>query len=240
MDTMSLDFNPEDPFPLIEGMRYSYEEAKSHSRQADHWLKLKTYRTEQKIRLRSSPRKPAWDHNITPWEDDVVLTEQEWSGLEVQALLTPYYEIRSLLALLPLQKGQRVVDLGCAYARMGHVIGAHYPDTYFTGYEIAEERVKEAKRILEKFDYPKVEVIQQDLSESDFKPIPADYYFIYDFGTPQSIQKSLNDLREVALSRSVHVIARGGRSRHLIFQGHAWLCEVHPPRNFPRFTIFRS
>lgn len=238
---MSIEFNPEDPFPLIQNMNYSYEQAKSHSRQADHWLKLKTHRTEKKIQSRLVVAKPRWDADESEIHEAATLpSEQEWSGLAVQALLTPYWEIRSLLNLLPLQSHQRVVDLGCAYARMGHVIGAHYPEVYFTGYEIADERVQEAKRILARFNYPRVEVLQQDLSEPNFAPIVADYYFIYDFGTPQSVQKSLNDLKEIAQTRSIQVIARGRLSRHLIFQGHAWLCSVHPPQNHSHFSIFTS
>lgn len=237
---MPVNFEPCDPFPLVPNMDYSYEEAKSHSRLADHWLELKTYRTEMKIRTRLAQHKSKRNDKSENEYNEQVYNEQEWSGLAVQALLTPYFEIRSLLDLLPLQANQRIVDLGCAYARMGHVVGAYYPDLSFTGYEIAEERVREAQRVLKKFNYPRVEVLQQDLSLAEFTPAAADYYFIYDYGTAQSVQKSLLDLKNIALTKKIHVIARGRLSRQMIFQRHAWLCEVNPPQNFPLFTIFSS
>ncbi|MEK6772866.1 MAG: class I SAM-dependent methyltransferase [Bdellovibrionota bacterium] len=238
---MFIEFNPNDPFPLYSAMDYNYEDAKSHSRQADLWLKLKTHRTEKRIQTRLLVPKTRWDaEQNEPNESLPMHPEQEWSGLAVQTLMTPYWEIRSLLNILPLEDNQHIVDLGCAYARMGHVIGTHYPSLFFTGYEISSERVTEAQRILKRFDYPRIEVVQQDLSDPEFAPVPADYYFIYDFGTSQSVQKSLNDLKKIATSRRIQVIARGGISRNLIFQRHSWLCDVHPPKNYSHFSIFRS
>ena len=175
----------------------------------------------------------------SPMDPDTIPT-QNWAGLSVQAFQTPYVEIRSVLDMLSLQKNQIIVDLGCAYGRMAHVVGLCYPEVSFLGYEVSNERVVEAKRCLKQFSYPNVEIKCMDLSEKYFELKWADVFFMYDFGSQKAIEKTVNDLQGLALKKELCVVARGKSSRHVIHSQHPWLAEVNKPQHFEHFSIYRS
>jgi hypothetical protein len=197
--------------------------AKEHAIQVDAFLGLKAHAIE------SSLRKSDVDSSVP---------QEAWIGLDVQSFLTPYLEIRTALELLHMQPGDRLVDLGCGYARMAHIMGRHYPSRFFIGYEVIPERVQEAQRILAPFHYANVRVEQRDLVS--LGPEPAEHYFIYDYGSNHAISKTLRDLQEIARSRPIQVIARGRASRFLIHRDCPWLSEVQTPRHFDTFSIYRS
>jgi hypothetical protein len=209
-------------FEHLEHGSYTYAEAKEQAAKMDEQLGFRIQEIERSLQ-----------------KTDLKTQNQEaWIGLDVQSFSTPYWEIRTALELLQLQPADRVIDLGCGYGRMAHVIGRHYPSVFFIGYELLPERVQEAQRVLEPFHYANVRIEQRDLVQ--LAPIAAQHYFVYDYGSNQAIEKTLGDLREISSKQSIQVIARGRASRHLIFQNHPWLCEINPPRNFDTFTIFRS
>ena len=134
-------FDPQNPFPLIALDQYSYQEAKEHASLADEWIGFKMDPIEDLLIQKKNPVDP-----------DSIPT-QTWAGLSVQAFQTPYIEIRSILDLLHLQAHESVIDLGCAYGRMAHVMGFYYPENFFRGYEFSFERVVEARRCLNLFSY---------------------------------------------------------------------------------------
>ena len=103
-----IEFSVNDPFPLYSLDQYSYAEAKYHSEQVDQWLGLMSQ-----------------EHQIAAREG-----QQNWKDLPLQTLMTPYVEIRSILALLQPKAGELLIDLGCAYGRMAHVMGRHHPETH--------------------------------------------------------------------------------------------------------------
>jgi hypothetical protein len=209
-------------FEHLEHGTYTYAQAKEHAAKMDALLGFHIREIENSLHR----------------EEIKTQNQEAWIGLDVQSFSTPYWEIRTALELLKLQPADRVVDLGCGYGRMAHVIGRHYPSQYFIGYELLSERVKEAQRVLAPFQYPNVRIEQRDLVQSS--PIEAQHYFVYDYGNNQAIDKTLGDLRDISTKTPIQVIARGRASRHLIYQNHPWLCEIHPPRNFDTFTIFHS
>jgi precorrin-6B methylase 2 len=221
MDRIQFDF--ENPFPNLEFGSYSYAMAKEHAAQVDSFLGFNCHAIE------SSLQKPAAVASMP---------QEAWIGLDVQSFMTPYVEIRTALELMNLQAGDRLVDLGCGYARMAHIIGRHHPGIYFIGYELVRERVCEANRVLAPFQYANVRVEERDLTSS--APEEASHYFIYDYGSNLAIQKTLSDLQEVAKRRPIQVVGRGRASRMIIHRDHPWLCEVHPPRHFDTFSIFQS
>ncbi len=222
---MTIPFDPNNPYPLLENFP-SYREAQLHSRLVDEWLGLHVDETENKIAKNAG----------LSWEEH----RERWSGLNPDSLQTPYTEFRAILELLKLQPGQTVVDLGSGYARMGFVIGAHYPESFFVGYEIATERVQETQKALERFNYKNVKMLYQDLARSDFVPIQADYYFIYDFGSAQSIHKTLLDLKILAQQRAITVVGRGRACRDQIERRELWLSQLNKPEHFPHFSIYKS
>lgn len=217
-----ITFDPSDPFPLLPDADYKC--AQKHSTKVDEWLGLQTEKTEKEIKSISSSGKD----------------EQLWIGLPMRSMLTPYTEIRTLLSQLNPQVDERIVDLGAGYGRMGFVIGRHYEEVHFTGYEIVDERVVEANRCLQKLKHPRIQMRTADLSAPEFKPIDADVYFLYDFGTRAAIEKTLFDLRAIARACSIRVVGRGRASRDAIEREHPWLSQVHPPEHYDHYSIYRS
>lgn len=220
-----IPFDSKNPFPLLEPGSHTYREAQEHSAVVDAWLGFETERIEEELL------------------DDPGLTrdgQQLWVGLPIQALQTPYTELRFILDRIGLRAGQTLVDLGAGYGRLAFVIGRHAPDVRFIGYEFVRARVEEARRLIARFEYPNVEMHEADLSAFDFVPAEADAYFLYDYGTRAAIDKTLEDLKRVSLKKPIIVIGRGRASRDAIERGQPWLSQVIEPDHFDHFSIYRS
>ena len=202
--------------PTLED--YSYSEAQKFSHDLDLKLGFQIECVEKEI-LEKSP--------LTPW-----------AGLEPQALQTPYPEIRMMLSKLNLQLGERVIDLGAGYGRMGLVIVKFFPGVQFTGYEISPERVNEGARILHQMK--NVYLLQEDISRSDFKIPDVDVYFIYDFGDLESIVRVIDQLKSISMRRPIRVVGRGRRTRDHIERHEPWLSQVHTPLHCGNFSIYRN
>lgn len=216
-----MHFDPADPFPFFPLDSYSYDDAKAHAIEADRWLGLRIDEVEQELQKRAP----------TPGVEN-------WAWLSPQSFMTPYVELRSFLEELKPLPGQTVVDLGCAYARMGFVMRRHFPDAKFIGYELEAARVTEASRVLKPSENTKIEA--RDLTAKDFELPRADFYFIYDFGAQPAIAEILGRLRILAQSAPIQVIARGRGVRQQIHNRHPWLAEIQNPRHFQQLSIYRS
>lgn len=217
--------NPQDLFPQLPESSHSYTEGQEHSVLVDAHLGFRTEEIEKKLVKDWGPK---------TLESDV----QAWVGLPVQAMQTPYTEIRQILDLLSPPKDSTVVDLGCAYGRMALVVGQHYPDVNFIGYELIDERVQEGNRVLAPFNFRRCHLETADLSNVNFCPPLADFYFIFDFGSRPAIEKILNDLKKLSLQKPITVVARGRGIRNWIYQGHPWLYAMKEPKVFDHFSIF--
>lgn len=214
-------FDPRDPFPLLPVTGENYAEAKHHAAEVDAWLGFRIDETEASL---GAPPPGA----------------QTWQGLPPQAWQTPYVEIREMLHRVNPAPGATVVDLGCAYGRMAHVIHRHHPGTAFIGFELAAARVREGRRVLAPLNDPRLRLHEQDLADPSFAPPVADVFFIYDFGAADAVEKILQDLRAQARARAVILIARGRLTRNLVHSRHPWLAEVVAPEHTPHFSIYRS
>ena len=226
-----LKFTPNEPFPLLESSSHTYLEAQIHAAAVDAWLGLETEKIEKTLASQGCRARATGSMKVK---------QELWIGLAVKSLLTPYTEIRSLLKVLDPKAGETVVDLGAGYGRMGFVIARHYPQVHFVGYEYVGERVQESQRCLAHLKPGLVKMEHADLSSIDFTPQEADYYFIYDFGTPKAIEKTLHDLRRIAQRRTITVVGRGRSSRDIIERHHPWLSQVVQPRHFAHSSIYRS
>ncbi|HWU42161.1 MAG TPA: class I SAM-dependent methyltransferase, partial [Bdellovibrio sp.] len=184
----SIKFDPQNPYPLVTYEEHSYQEAQEHSVLVDQWLGFQTEQVEAQL-LKSSNYKTQADQDIPV---------QFWRGLPVQALQTPYCEIHWILTLLNPKENETVVDLGCGYGRMAFVLGQHFPKVNFVGYELVSERVAEGNRVLQHFPFPRAQILTQDLTDPNFKPLTAEYYFIFDFGSAPAVDKTLEDLKSIA------------------------------------------
>lgn len=228
-----LKFSSRNPFPLIRKNDKSITDARirAHSDQVDAYLGMQIEQVEKKLRadgcrLEAStfPGKP----------------QELWIGLAAKRFLTPYTEIRTILSLLKPKPGSTIVDLGAGYGRMGFVIGRHYPKNKFIGYEYVGERVKESRKCLKRLNHPLVKFRHADLSSLEFRPVTADYYFIYDYGTPEAISKTLIDLKKIAQEKPITVVARGRDSRDFIERHHPWLTKWELPKSYIYFSIYES
>lgn len=225
-EEVMLPFDPLDPYPWVPENSVSYEEEKNHSRQVDAWLGFEIDQVEASLLSR----------NRTPEGRSY----EAWTGLCPQSLMTPYTELRRVLKDLAPEAGERLVDLGAAYGRLGFVLGTHYPEVEFLGYELVQERVEEANRRLSAWKFPRVKLDQADLQSKGFQLVRADYYFLYDYGSPEAVTQTLMDLKKLAQTESITVVGRGRRSRDLIEKKHPWLSQVISPEHHPHYSIYRS
>lgn len=213
-----IEFSPEDPFPLVTGV--SYQDEQAHAALVDRWLGLRVDEIER---------------SLAGGAGAAGSRDRYWIGLPSRALLTPYTELRAMLARL--DSFGRVVDLGAGYGRMGFVIARHFPRVDFLGVEVVEARVTEGARALREFGAGG-RLVQGDLESIDVPE--ADTYFIYDFGSDRAIEKTLQDLRARASWAPVTVVGRGGATRDAIDKRHPWLSQVNEPRHFAHYSIYRS
>ena len=229
ISNLKISFSAADPFPLIEEKDYHYSSAQAHALLADQFFGFRISQIEAELAGK-----------IT----DSFQKKEEWIGLAPSALQTPYLEIRMLLDLVSPRKGETVIDLGAGYGRMGLVIAKHYPETSFIGYERSRERVEEGNRIISAGDfssaYASIRLVEQDLAAADFQLPEAEFYFLYDFGTLNSVKKILQSLKQVARSKKITVIGRGRRVRDEIERSERWLTEIVPATHHGNFSIYRS
>lgn len=221
---VTLAFDPRDPFPLLEERELAYAEAQEHAALADAWLDLRAEAVE-----RTLPRGALAGTG-----------QQLWLDLPVRGLLTPYVELRALLARLRPVPGSTVVDLGAGYGRLGFVVARHWPGVSFLGYEYVRERVAEGNRCLAAHGHALARLECVDLSAREFRPGAAGIYFLYDYGTRAAIEKTLQDLRHIARTLPLTVVGRGRASRDAIERRHPWLSQVVPPEHAPHASIYRT
>lgn len=227
-----LQFSSSQPFPYVSAAESLRADAKSHAQAVDNWLGLRTQQIESGLAekgCRNPPPSSSGQH------------QELWFGLDVQDLLTPYIELRCLLEFLRPRHGQKIVDLGAAYGRMAFVIARHFPGVQFTGYEYVGERVTEGRLAFKRAGILDSCLEHVDLSAREFSPQRADFYFIYDYGTMKSVDKTLYDLKrmtEVQLGKAPPIIvARGRHCRSLIQSRHLWLEGVF---ELGRTTFYRK
>lgn len=212
-----LPFDPADPFPLV-GPGISYEQEKQHSALVDAYLGLET--TAVEASLQPGPA-----------------GSETWQRQGPDTFLTPYSELRRMLALVNPRADWVVADLGAGYGRLGFVLHRHYALCDFVGVELVPERVAAGNRALESFG------AGAGLQVGDLfrqPPPPADLYFVYDFGAKEAIRATLERLRVAARDRVVRLVGRGRAVRDQIEREHPWLGEVVPPVQGGNFTYYRS
>jgi hypothetical protein len=222
-----LAFDPQDPFPLLAEDRHSYAEAQAHAALVDTWLGFDMEAIELTI---------AGDRSKNGSDG-----QESWVGLAIKSLLTPYTELRQIIERLQPRAGEAMIDLGAAYGRLGFVVAKHAPGVSFKGYELVAERAREGNRCLENFaPHALIQLETADLRSLEFKLPKAEYYFMYDFGSREAIDKILAELGALARIQPVTVVGRGGRTRDAIERHNPWLSQVHMPEHHPHYSIYVS
>ena len=223
-----IPFNPYDPFPLTS-VPISGEAAQFHASGADAWLGLRVEETEGRLFARDAGRTfRSEGHEI-------------WAEKGSAVFLTPYIELRLILAAAGFPETGFAVDLGAGYGRMGFVVGACFPRASWRGYELVAERAHEGARALAAHPFAaRCESHHADVSHASFEMPEADLYFIYDFGSLEAVRSAVEKIKAVASRRSVTVVGRGRLSRDHIERNQPWLSQVAKPTHFPTFSVYRS
>jgi hypothetical protein len=221
-----LQFLATDPFPLVADSGHTYAEAQLHSAEVDAWLGIEVDQAEADFSAESR---------------EIDASQNLWRDLPAKMLLTPYTELRWILSLLRPKPGELVIDLGAAYGRMGFVVARHFPEVRFIGYELAEPRVAAGRRAMMNHHLPPtIQLERADLSSPAFRPETAESYFLYDYGSRRAIQKTLDDLRAISLTRKIRVVGRGRAVRDAIERECPWLSQVQEPEHYSHFSIYSS
>ena len=143
---------------------------------------------------------------------------QAWIGLHPQALQTPYNDLYDVFFALRMHEIVRVVDVGCAYGRIGIVMSHFFPRAHFVGYEIVKRRAYEANRIFQKHALDNCEVVLTNILDAGFVLPEAQVYFIYDFGETSDIQRALSLILTRMESKQFYLVVRGERVEALLNQ----------------------
>lgn len=143
---------------------------------------------------------------------------QAWIGLHPQALQTPYNDLYDVFFALRIYEISTVIDVGCAYGRIGIVMSHFFPHAHFVGYEIVKPRVHEANRIFQKYALDNCKVVQTNILDVGFVLPEAQVYFIYDFGEISDIQRALSMILLRMASKQFYLVVRGERVEALLNQ----------------------
>src|SRR6476659_4118037 len=116
--------NPE----LFNSPDSSYEGRRLHSEQLDSMLGFKVQHIEDTLLKEAQEKHPEGSHKT--WGMSIHQGNQTWVGLSHQTLQTPYSELKQICELLNPRPGERVVDLGAGYGRLGLVLAGLFPEAY--------------------------------------------------------------------------------------------------------------
>jgi hypothetical protein len=126
--------------------------------------------------------------------------------------------LEALRHLKPLA-GERFVDLGSGFGRVGLIVGLTRPDIQFLGYEYVQHRVDAANLASQAFGLSAhVQFFTQDLFAKNFSIPDAEIYYLYDPFTTETYKHVLQQLRDISLRQKIAVFTRGN-ARH-------WLTEL--------------
>ncbi len=162
---------------------------------------------------------------------------ESWIGLNPQVLLTPYTELYEIFYLLKDHNIKSIIDIGCAYGRVGIVARAFFPEVKFTGYEIVKKRIIEANRINDLYDLD-MDIHNQNVLEDDFHLPDSSIYFIYDFSHFMHIKKILSQIEEKINNHPFILIAKGEDIRGIIQLFFPAFLIKHEPIYKKNWSIF--
>lgn len=201
----------------------SYTDQQKHSKLIDNLYGFEIESVEEMMKHRS----------LAKYHDYEI-----WSGLAPEQLQTPYDELRRVLRDCNFQDGESLVDLGAGYGRVGVILGEKFPNSSFTGIEIASERVVEGNRIFKEFGFINCELIAAEAQSMDIAA--AKVYFIYDFGLPSQIEQTLSKIAERAFKEEFYVVARGRGVRSIVNYKFPQLWSAFTPLHGETYSIYST
>jgi len=190
--------------------------SREHSKTIDHILGFRIIRIERKLiqQFRSFHLHENVESNKKLHSDNGEVGES-WVGLNPQVLLTPYNELYQIFDILKDYPIHSIIDIGCAYGRVGIVAKAFFPEVRFTGYEIVKKRITEANRISDRYDI-NLEILNQNVLDESFSLPEASIYFIYDFSHFLHIKTMLSIIEKKIGQHPFILVAKGENVRGII------------------------
>ncbi len=158
--------------------------------------------------------------------------------LDPGRFLTSYNDYVRIFAALNLKPGQKLVEIGSAFGRGALAFGVMAPQGSYVGYEIVEERFRQAERMADSFGLENVKFFKKDIFKSKIEC--ADYYFMFNPKEFDALTGLEDQLRECARQRPVMVIR--GRETPLPADQKKWLKSVtldDPWATNRKFEMFR-
>lgn len=151
-------------------------------------------------------------------KQDLQMKERLYEGAGV-GVQSGYSTVLTALKNLSLKPGDRFIDLGSGYGRVGLVVGLMHPEVDFVGYEFVPHRVKIASDSTERLEMQKhVHFHTQDLSLKEFQIPEAEIYYMYDPFSEETYGHVLSQLIEFSKQRKVMIITKGN--------ARGWLMDV--------------
>ncbi len=144
--------------------------------------------------LQTKARELVPEKHFDQWGPTLHDGAQTWIGLDFQILQTTYHDLKTLFDFIKPKAGERIIDLGAGYGRLGIYLHHFYPRTEFLGIELVQERVNEGNRLFSQLGSQNKKMQSIDLSKLDELP-EADIFFIYDFGSIDHIKHILSMLK---------------------------------------------
>lgn len=128
-----------------------------------------------------------------------------------------YSTVSAVLDRLNLNSGDRIIDLGSGYGRVGLIVGLLRPDLKFLGYEYVRHRVDISRATTKKFALEDhVRFLEQDLSLKSFRIPEAEVYYLYDPFSEDTYKYIVSQLVDLSRKRPVVIVTKGNARQWLI------------------------
>jgi hypothetical protein len=132
-----------------------------------------------------------------------------WLHLRTESYNTPYRVFRDSIASLNLPEGSVVVDMGSGLGRMGMVVGAHFPQFKYVGYEFHEFRLRPSSENANAFGFDNVQYIQADFSSPELNLVDGDvFFFYYPNNNPGVMAAAMEKIHQIAKRKKVRILIR--------------------------------
>lgn len=153
------------------------------------------------------------DHGMV---DPLKNTERLYAGAGV-GVQSGYSTILTALHNLKLNSGDRLIDLGSGYGRVGLVAGLMHDHINFTGYEFVQHRVDIANLASQNFNLSdRIKFLTCDLSNPDFQIPDAEVYYLYDPFSEETYLYILSQLVNISRRQKITIVTKGNARAKLL------------------------